>query len=323
MNILVGYTGFVGSNLYNQYKFDKVFNSKNINDAFGTNPNLCVYAGIRAEKFRADKFPENDLAHINEAILIIEKINPKQLVLISTVDVIPPTQSGAVFEDTVYSTDSLTPYGKNRLHLESEIRSRYPNSLIVRLPALFGNGLKKNFIYDIINYIPSMLNKAKFEELFALNKNISNFYSVDENNFFRLIQNISNDKRILLKSIFKELGFSALNFTDSRSIFSFYNLKYLWNHIEILLSNNITMAHMANEPIRVAEIYQKVYKECFNNEIAVNPFNYTFFRTKNARILNTNVLNESIGYIFNKEIVVGEISEFVLDAIKHSYKNEL
>ena len=30
MDILVGYTGFVGSNLYKNHKFDRVFNSKNI-----------------------------------------------------------------------------------------------------------------------------------------------------------------------------------------------------------------------------------------------------------------------------------------------------
>ena len=38
MNALVGYTGFVGSNLYENGSFDSVFNSKNISDAFGTNP---------------------------------------------------------------------------------------------------------------------------------------------------------------------------------------------------------------------------------------------------------------------------------------------
>ena len=38
--ILVGHTGFVGSNLNREHKFDMVFNSKNIEEAYGTNPDL-------------------------------------------------------------------------------------------------------------------------------------------------------------------------------------------------------------------------------------------------------------------------------------------
>lgn len=35
MNALVGYTGFVGSNLYAKGTFDRVYNSKNIEEAYG------------------------------------------------------------------------------------------------------------------------------------------------------------------------------------------------------------------------------------------------------------------------------------------------
>ena len=149
MDILVGYTGFVGSNLYKQHKFDGVYNSKNIADAFGTAPDLCVYSGVRAEKFTADRFPEQDLAHIKESLDNIRRINAEKLVLISTIDVIPP-QKENIFEDTAYDTNKLTPYGKNRLYLEHEVRRLYPDAHIIRLPGLFGGGLKKNFIYDII-----------------------------------------------------------------------------------------------------------------------------------------------------------------------------
>jgi hypothetical protein len=58
MNILVGYTGFVGSNLYDAGEFDAVYNSKNIQDAFGTTPDLLVYAGVRAEKYLANNDPD-------------------------------------------------------------------------------------------------------------------------------------------------------------------------------------------------------------------------------------------------------------------------
>ena len=49
MNAIVGYTGFVGSNLYTPERFRAAYNTKNIETAFGTGPDLLVYAGVRAE----------------------------------------------------------------------------------------------------------------------------------------------------------------------------------------------------------------------------------------------------------------------------------
>jgi len=306
MDILVGYTGFVGSNLNMQHKFNGVFNSKNIAEAFGGNPDLCVYAGVRAEKFFADRFPKEDLSHINETIKNIQNINPEKLVLISTVDVIPFQQDKNIYEDTLYETNRLTPYGQNRLYLENEVRKLYPMALIIRLPALFGEGIKKNFIYDLVNFIPTMLKKDKFKELHAKTPLLNDFYKEDENGFFRLITSISDNDRAMLKASFEKTGFSALNFTDSRSKFSFYNLKYLWDHIKILLDNEIKLAHMATEPVSAGEIYRAVYGKDFVNETMSQPFNYTFFKTK------YNVfLAEEDGYVFKKNTIISEITEFV------------
>ena len=84
---IVGYTGFVGSNICVTTKFDAYYNSKNIEEAFGTNPDLLVYSGVRAEMFLANKFPEKDFEVIENAIENIKKINPKRVVLISTIAV--------------------------------------------------------------------------------------------------------------------------------------------------------------------------------------------------------------------------------------------
>ena len=87
MKALVGYTGFVGGNIDRKADFDARYNSKNIADAFGTRPDLLVYAGLRAEKYLANKQPDKDLESIREAFDNIRKIDPKELVLISTSDV--------------------------------------------------------------------------------------------------------------------------------------------------------------------------------------------------------------------------------------------
>jgi len=306
MEVIVGYTGFVGSNLQRQHKFDRVFNSKNIADAFGVNPDLCVYAGIRSEKFVADKFPENDLKHVKEAIENIRQICPKRLVLISTVDVIPSPQTTDIYEDTLYQTDRLTPYGQNRLFLENEVRRLYPDTLIVRLPALFGKGMKKNFIYDLVSFVPALLKKTKFEGFCLEIEELNNFYKEDENGFFRLKPSISDSGLAKLKSMFESLGFSALNFTDSRSKFAFYNLEYLWVHIETLLNDGATLVHMATAPVSAAEIYFALYGEIFKNEIIPQPFDYTFFKTR-----HTKVLGGKDGYIFDKYETVSDIVNFV------------
>ena len=306
MDVLVGYTGFVGQNLNAQHKFTHVYNSKNIMDAYGMKPDLCVYSGIRSEKFRADNFPNEDSVHVKNAIENIGQIAPKRLVLISTVDVLPAVQHANIYEDTPYDTEALTPYGKHRLFLENEVRRLFPHTLIIRLPALFGKGLKKNFIFDMINYVPAMLKKPKFEELMAIEASLADFYQVDESGFYRLNVSIEKDEKNRLKCVFTNLRFSALDFTDSRSAFSFYNLKYLWRHIEILLENNIKLAHMAIETICASEIYEAVYDTTFVNEVQVAPFDYHFFKTRYGKMLGG-----SEDYIFDKNTVKTEISDFI------------
>lgn len=306
MDVLVGCTGFVGQNLNKQHSFDEGYNSKNIKDAYGTTPDLCVYSGVRAEKFKADNFPDEDLAHINDAIENIKKIAPKRLVLISTVDVIPAVQSGDVYEDTSYDVEALTPYGQNRLFLENEVLRLHPHALIVRLPALFGYGLKKNFIYDLIHYIPAMLKKPKFDELLENEASLANFYNADRSGFYRLKPTIEHDERVHLKRMFADLGFSALNFTDSRSAFAFYNLKYLWRHIEILLANKIQLAHITTEAVSASEIYEAIHGSVFENEVQAKPFDYHFFKTRYGKLMGG-----SDDYIFNKKTVKAEIVDFV------------
>ena len=53
MIALVGYTGFVGSNIYAAGKdaIDCVYNSKNVQEAYGTAPDLLIYAGMRRRRY--------------------------------------------------------------------------------------------------------------------------------------------------------------------------------------------------------------------------------------------------------------------------------
>ena len=161
MTALVGHTGFVGSNLYAAAadEIGAVYNSENIEKAYGTSPDLLIYAGLRAEKYLANTDPEKDRAQTIQAEENIRRINPRKLVLISTIDVFQNPQN--VDETSTIVTKGLDAYGYHRYGLECWVRKYYPDALIIRLPALFGKNIKKNFIYDYINRIPSMLNKNR------------------------------------------------------------------------------------------------------------------------------------------------------------------
>jgi len=299
---LVGYTGFVGSNLAASCEFEGLYDSKNVKEAYGTNPELLVYSGVPAQKFIANKYPEEDLKIIENAIYNIKQINPKKIVLISTIDVYKEPIN--VDEDSEITLEDLQPYGKNRYHLEEWVKSNFEDYLIVHLPGLYGKNIKKNFIYDIIHVIPNMLKEDKFKELVQKDNFINDFYELQDNGFYKC-KEISKEERIELKKYFNKIGFSALNFTDSRGVYQFYNLKYLWQHICIALENNIKVLNLATEPIEVSELYKYIYNKDFKNEIATQIPNYNY-KTKYSKLFNGKD-----GYIFDKQFVLEDIKKFV------------
>lgn len=303
MKILVGYTGFVGSNLYLKGDFDEVYNSKNIKKSYGKNPDLLVYSGLRAEKFLANNNPEKDMELIYEAQENIKKINPRKLVLISTIDVFK--NPVGVDENTEINTEDLHPYGLNRYKLECWVRKNYNNALIIRLPALFGKNIKKNFIYDLINIIPSMLKEDKFKDLLSKENSIERYYKKQDNGFYKLIKIENRIKKDKLKKIFEELEFTALNFTDSRSAYQFYPLDRLWEDTKLCLKNNIKLWHPATEPILAKELYEYVVGKIFINELGGKPFNYDY------RTLYDGIFNGENGYILNKNQILELIKNFI------------
>ena len=302
-DILVGYTGFVGSNLALGHNFDGLFNSKNIERAFGLNPDLLIYSGVPSAMYLANNFPEKDKEIIENAKINIKKINPKITVLISTIAVYD-NPVGAN-ENTVIDEENLTAYGKHRLFLENFVENHCENHLILRLPALYGKNIKKNFIYDYINIIPALLTYQKFEELTAKDDLIKDYYFRENNGFYKCCE-INDNNRDVLKQYFKNMGFSALNFTDSRSVYQFYNLANLAEHIDKALNLGIKKLNLATEPISVQELYKYLSGKDFENELDKPPFNYDY------RTIYAEKFGGENGYIFNKQTVMRDIKEFVI-----------
>lgn len=164
---IIGYTGFVGSNLVRQKEFNSFYNSKNIHSIIGKSFDLVVCSGAPAVKWLANKEPVKDRDNLQILMNCLSQISAKKLILISTVDVYPlPIE---VDEDTKIDQDNLHPYGKNRLELENFVKDNF-DSLIVRLPGLFGKGLKKNIIYDFLHN--NIVDKIHGDSIFQ-------FYNLD------------------------------------------------------------------------------------------------------------------------------------------------
>jgi len=172
---LVGSSGLIGKTIFRSlnkknFKIYK-YNSKNITSIKYKKFYKIYCAGLPAEKWKANKFPIRDKKNSLKLLNNLKLTKCDKFYLISTIDIHKANEY----------------YGKNRLHFENIIKKIFSKYLIIRLPGVFGSGLKKNIIYDLLNkknleniskedcfqwynlkYLFSDINK--YEKKFGLNK---------------------------------------------------------------------------------------------------------------------------------------------------------
>jgi len=148
---IVGYSGFVGGNLLLKHKFDYFFNSKNFIDAVNLHVDTMYFCGIPAVKWYANKNIDEDAEIINNIQNILKTMKINKFILISTIDVYDDV-NGKFNEDYICSINNHA-YGKNRFLFEEFVKKTFDNYYIIRLPGLFGYGLKKNILFDLINNV--------------------------------------------------------------------------------------------------------------------------------------------------------------------------
>jgi nucleoside-diphosphate-sugar epimerase len=146
---LIGSSGFVGSTLLRQTRFDALYRSTNIADIDGRSFDTIVCAAAPAQKWLANREPAADRRNIDALIARLDKVQCRRFVLVSTVDVFKwPV---GVDEDSPVDEEGLHAYGLHRRLLERFCAERFPGCLVVRLPGLVGPGLRKNAIFDFLN----------------------------------------------------------------------------------------------------------------------------------------------------------------------------
>ena len=159
---LVGATGFVGSNLRLYRAFDRLYHSRNFHEAAGHRFGTVFFCGMPAEKHRATADPATDRAVLDGILSVLRRVRTDQFVLISTIDVYAAAGTAEGLDEDANlaaekedegkgeGPDPLA-YGRHRRMLEEFVRETFSNHYILRLPALFGRGLKKNLLYDLLH----------------------------------------------------------------------------------------------------------------------------------------------------------------------------
>ena len=151
MDAILGYTGFVGSTIREGLdpETTEYYNSRNIEDLRGGTFRNVYVACIPGVKWWANKNPISDLNTINNIIELIATVKCDKMILISTIDV---HDSSRQRQTEFVESPSKQPYGENRLIAERKLMNIFDEKLfIIRLPGIFGPGLKKNIIYDLIH----------------------------------------------------------------------------------------------------------------------------------------------------------------------------
>lgn len=146
---LIGHTGFVGSTLRRDETFTDLFNSANFRDMAGQEFDEVVCAGVSAVKWLANREPDKDWEGIEALLGVLREVRATRFTLISTIDVYPDASQPLDEAHRIGETEGQ-PYGRHRLAVERFVEERFEDPLIARLPALFGRGLKKNIVFDLL-----------------------------------------------------------------------------------------------------------------------------------------------------------------------------
>lgn len=261
---LVGHTGFVGSTLMRQTAFDDCFNSSNIEKISGRRYATLVCAAAPGSMFEANRDPECDRAKLHALIDKLARADADRVILISSIAVLADFAGG--YDESTDAFQTKLAYGRHRRELEAFVQDRFADYLIVRLPALFGRGLRKNFLFDLLNPIPTMLTAERLQEWAGamdarLGQGLRALYTLKDTNGMYVLDRpalAASANKTVLERTANTLGYCATQFHNRGTTYQFYDMQRLWADIEVAIAAGLSHIHLANEPLSVAEIHERL-----------------------------------------------------------------
>ena len=308
---LIGSTGTIGKNLLKQSSFSGQYNSKNVHKINKKKFDITVCAGAPGSMAQANKYPKEDYIKIKKLIKFLKALKTEYFVLVSTIQVFSDIKKKN-HEKTKKLYNKLT-YGKNRRILEKFCENNFKQCLIVRLPSIFGNHIKKNFIFDILNPLPTFIDNKKYLKIlstipFKLKEKFKDVYNKHQDFYFINRQKLHKiDKKNELNQFIQKVNLSSSSLTNPHSKYQYYNLNYLWRDINVALANDLKVINLATEPLKALTIYKKLLKKKMKkNYSKIYVANMTtkygkFWNSKNNYICNKNKIIKDLLIFYNKK----------------------
>lgn len=304
---IIGATGLVGSNLARQIESAAGYNSKTIWETAGKDFGTVYCAAAPGSMFEANKFPDQDEARIDALIDSLKQIRAERFVLVSTIAVLE--NFGFEQDESTQSFQTKLPYGQNRRRLEEAVQAHFETSLIVRLPALFGPGLAKNFIFDLLNPMPSMLTAGRLQKAREMPKVgglVASLYAwVPELEMYKIDRDALNKlpERSALENDFAAAGFTAVGFHNRDTTYQFYNLANLRADCNRAFEAGLSCVHLSPEPTSTAQVHEA---------LTGRPMPETGARlhSEDMRTRHAAVWGREDGYIASADTVLAELAAF-------------
>jgi hypothetical protein len=236
-------------------------------------------------------------------------VRARRFVLISTIAVLD--DAGAGYTESTARFETEKAYGRHRRELEERMLGQFDHCHVLRLPALFGPGLKKNFLFDLLNPLPSFIKPDRFAELeegfgAADRGALQRWYRRDPALGMLALDRAglaqSADRERLTRA-FAEIGFAARNFTNSASRFQYYNMDRLAADIDRAVEAGIDVLNVCSQPLEAHAIALALTGEAFSN--AAPPITREDMRSDHARVFGADG-----PYLIGGEAVLADLRAF-------------
>lgn len=154
--LIVGYRGFLGSNIYNYFRTNSNYivdgiDLDNMQDIdYSARYNYLIYAAGNSKTYLPKQDPLQCIKlDFVDLLEIPKKIITDKIIFFSSSLVYSDNKSQT--EDTIIDISKITLYALHKIVMERYIKEFFNNWLILRPTGFWGNGLKKNLLYDLRN----------------------------------------------------------------------------------------------------------------------------------------------------------------------------
>lgn len=258
----------------------------------------------------ANRAPERDAATIDQIITHLSNLTAGRVILISTIATLKNFGHGQDEGTEAFETE--TAYGRNRRRLEAFCEEHFEDHLVLRLPALFGHGLRKNMLFDLMNPAPSMLTDDRRDQMSgALTGEVwgaldAMYHRDGATSMWHLDRTTldASPMRARIETEIEASGFEALRFTNPASTFQFFDLSLLWEVAGRATAAGLETLHLAPEPLLADRMVTALRGAPMKASQAK-------VHNEDMRTRHAGLFGREDGYIAGADDVLGRLRQFV------------